>query len=129
MGDNVLILAFVVIVIGGMGSIRGAFVAALLIGIVDTIGRAFLRPTVLAVMSKASADNAGPAIASILIYVLMAMVLVVRPEGLFPAAWAQMSRCSPCENRHRPRCSSCSQLVPVYAAARKYFLLSCSPAS
>lgn len=85
MGDNVLILAFLVIVVGGMGSIRGAFVAALLIGLVDTIGRAFLRPLLATVMAKASADSAGPAIASILIYVLMALVLVYRPQGLFPA--------------------------------------------
>ena len=84
MGDNVLILAFLVIVVGGMGSIRGAFAAALLIGVVDTIGRAFLRPLLATVLAKATADSAGPAIASILIYVLMAAVLVYRPQGLFP---------------------------------------------
>jgi len=84
MGEPVLILAFVVIVIGGIGSIRGAFVAALLVGIVDTMGRAFLRPLFATFMAPAAADNAGPAIASMLIYILMATVLFVRPQGLFP---------------------------------------------
>ena len=84
MGDDVLILAFVVIVIGGIGSIRGAFIAALLIGVVDTMGRAFLRPLLGAVMARSAADNAGPALASMLIYILMAAVLFFRPQGLFP---------------------------------------------
>jgi branched-chain amino acid transport system permease protein len=84
MGENVLILAFVVIVIGGIGSIRGAFVAALIVGIVDAVGRAYLRPLLGALMSRAAADNAGPALASMLIYILMAAVLFVRPQGLFP---------------------------------------------
>jgi len=84
MGENVLILAFVVIVIGGIGSIRGAFAAALLVGFVDTMGRAFLRPLLATVMSHAAADNAGPALASMLIYLLMAAVLFFRPRGLFP---------------------------------------------
>jgi len=85
MGENVLILAFVVIVIGGIGSIRGAFVASLLVGIVDTMGRAFLRPLLATVMAPAAADNAGPALASMLIYILMATVLFFRPQGLFPS--------------------------------------------
>jgi branched-chain amino acid transport system permease protein len=84
MGENVLILAFVVIVIGGIGSIRGAFVAALLVGFVDTMGRAFLRPLLATVMTTTAADNAGPALASMLIYLLMAAVLFFRPRGLFP---------------------------------------------
>jgi len=84
MGENVLILAFVVIVIGGIGSIRGAFVAALLVGIVDAVGRAFLRPLLTLLMSHAAADAAGPALASMVIYILMAAVLFVRPQGLFP---------------------------------------------
>ena len=84
MGESVLILAFVVIVIGGIGSIRGAFVAALLIGIVDAVGRAYLRPVMAMFMSRAAADNAGPALASMLIYIVMAAVLFVRPQGLFP---------------------------------------------
>jgi branched-chain amino acid transport system permease protein len=84
MGDNVLILAFVVIVIGGIGSVRGAFVAALLIGIVDAIGRAFLRPLLALVIRNVAADKAGPALASMLIYIVMAAVLFFRPQGLFP---------------------------------------------
>jgi branched-chain amino acid transport system permease protein len=84
MGDDLLILAFVVIVIGGIGSIRGAFVASILVGVVDTIGRAFLRPFFALFVSGFAADNAGPATASMLIYVLMAAVLFFRPQGLFP---------------------------------------------
>ena len=84
MGDGVLILAIVVIVIGGIGSIRGAFIAAILIGVVDTMGRVFLRPLLATVMAKSAADNAGPALASMAIYILMAVVLYFRPQGLFP---------------------------------------------
>ena len=84
MGDDLLILAFVVIVIGGIGSIRGAFIASVLVGVVDTIGRAFLRQLFALVMSGFAADSAGPATASMLIYVLMAAVLFFRPQGLFP---------------------------------------------
>jgi branched-chain amino acid transport system permease protein len=85
MGDNILILAFVVIVIGGIGSIRGAFVAALLIGLVDTLGRSFSIDILRLIMAPSPARMAGPAIASMLIYVLMAVVLYIRPAGLFPA--------------------------------------------
>jgi branched-chain amino acid transport system permease protein len=85
MGDNILILAFVVIVIGGIGSIRGAFVAALLIGLVDTLGRSFSVDILRLVMAPSPARMVGPAIASMLIYVLMAVILFVRPAGLFPA--------------------------------------------
>jgi len=85
MGDNILILAFVVIVIGGIGSIRGAFIAAPLIGLVDTLGRSFSVDILRLMMGPSSARMAGPAIASMLIYVLMALVLYVRPTGLFPA--------------------------------------------
>jgi branched-chain amino acid transport system permease protein len=84
MGDNILILAFVVIVIGGIGSIRGAFIAALLIGLVDTLGRSFSVDILRLLMGPSSARMTGPAIASMLIYVLMAVVLYVRPAGLFP---------------------------------------------
>ena len=84
MGESVMILAFVAIVIGGIGSIRGAFVAALALGIVDAAGRAYLRPLLALFMSRAAADNAGPALASMSIYILMAAVLFVRPHGLFP---------------------------------------------
>ncbi len=85
MGDNILILAFVVIVIGGIGSIRGAFIAALLIGLVDTLGRSFSIDVLRLVMGPSPARTVGPAISSMLIYVLMAVVLYVRPSGLFPA--------------------------------------------
>jgi branched-chain amino acid transport system permease protein len=84
MGDNILILAFVVIVIGGIGSIRGAFLAALLIGLVDTLGRSFSVDILRLAMGPSPARMVGPAIASMLIYVLMAVVLYVRPSGLFP---------------------------------------------
>lgn len=84
MGDTVLILAFVVIVIGGIGSIRGAFLAALLIGLVDTLGRSFAIDIMRLVMPPSPARTVGPAIASMLIYVLMALVLYFRPAGLFP---------------------------------------------
>ncbi|EDQ34682.1 Branched-chain amino acid ABC-type transport system, permease component [Hoeflea phototrophica DFL-43] len=85
MGEPVLILAFVVIVIGGIGSIRGALVASLIVGLVDTMGR-FLLPTLLSgVMEASAARGIGSAIASMLIYLLMAVVLVFKPKGLFPA--------------------------------------------
>jgi branched-chain amino acid transport system permease protein len=85
MGENILILAFVVIVIGGIGSIRGALVGAVLVGIVDTIGRAFL-PILFGIFFQPRvASAAGPAIASVMIYLLMAVVLFFRPQGLFPA--------------------------------------------
>jgi branched-chain amino acid transport system permease protein len=85
MGDTVLILAFVVIVIGGIGSIRGAFFAALLIGLVDTLGRSFSVDILRLFMGPSPARTVGPAIASMLTYVLMALVLFFRPAGLFPA--------------------------------------------
>src|SRR5256884_2064273 len=85
MGEQILIQVFVVIVIGGIGSIRGALVGAILVGMVDTLGRAFLRPLLSTMVSPNAADAAGPALASILIYVLMAAVLFLRPQGLFPA--------------------------------------------
>src|SRR5438552_16354510 len=85
MGEEILIQVFVVIVIGGIGSIRGAVVGAVVVGMVDTLGRAFLKPFLSTVVSAPAADKAGPALASMLIYLLMAAVLFFRPEGLFPA--------------------------------------------
>lgn len=85
MGDTILILAFVVIVIGGIGSIRGAFLAAILIGLVDTLGRSFSVDVLRLAMNPSAARTVGPAIASMLIYLLMALVLYFRPAGLFPA--------------------------------------------
>jgi branched-chain amino acid transport system permease protein len=80
-----LILAFVVIIIGGIGSIRGAFIAAIIVGLADTMGRVLLPVFLRVFVSDAAADTAGPALASMLIYILMAAILVVRPRGLFPA--------------------------------------------
>ncbi len=86
MGDSVLILAFVVIVIGGIGSVKGAFIGALLVGLVDTMGR-FLLPWVLsAIFSPALAANLGAALSSVAIYILMAVILVVKPQGLVKGA-------------------------------------------
>jgi branched-chain amino acid transport system permease protein len=85
MGENILILAFVVIVIGGIGSIRGALVGAVLVGVVDTIGRAFLPILLGAFFQPRVASAAGPALASVMIYLIMAVVLYFRPQGLFPA--------------------------------------------
>jgi branched-chain amino acid transport system permease protein len=86
MGENILILAFVVIIIGGIGSIRGAFVAAIIVGLIDTLGRAFLPDMLRLMLSANAAQTLGPALSSMSIYVLMAAILVFRPEGLFPAA-------------------------------------------
>jgi len=83
MGENILILAFVIIIIGGIGSIRGAFVAALLVGLIDTIGRAFLPDLLRLFLSYRTASAVTPAISSMMIYLVMAIVLVVRPQGLF----------------------------------------------
>jgi len=83
MGDDILILAFVIIVIGGIGSIKGAFVAAMIVGQIDIIGRAFLPELLKAFLSPASASSAAPAISQVLVYILMAGVLVWRPTGLF----------------------------------------------
>ena len=85
MGEPLLILAFVVIIIGGIGSIRGAFIAAILAGLVDTVGRSYLPELLRAVVSETTADAAGPALASMLIYILMVCILFFKPSGLFPA--------------------------------------------
>ena len=85
MGEQILIQVFVVIVIGGLGSIRGALAGAVIVGVVDTLGRAFLKPTLSTIWGPVVADTAGPALASMLIYLLMAIVLALRPEGLFPS--------------------------------------------
>jgi branched-chain amino acid transport system permease protein len=84
MGDGVLILAFVVIVIGGIGSIRGAFLAAVLVGLIDTLGRAMLPDLLRLVMDASSARQTGAALASMLVYIVMAAILFFSPAGLFP---------------------------------------------
>jgi len=85
MGERILILAFVVIVIGGIGSIRGALLGAMLVGVVDTAGRALIPLLFTHLVGAEAAASAGPAVASILIYLLMAAVLFFKPQGLFPA--------------------------------------------
>jgi branched-chain amino acid transport system permease protein len=84
MGEPILILTLVVIVIGGIGSIRGAFYGALVVGIIDTIGRIFLPIFLRNVLDPSMANAVGPAVASILVYLLMAIVLAFKPDGLFP---------------------------------------------
>jgi branched-chain amino acid transport system permease protein len=85
MGENILILAFVVIVIGGIGSVRGALFGSLLVGVTDTAGRSLIPMLFRHLMGPDAAANAGPALASILIYVLMVAVLFWKPQGLFLA--------------------------------------------
>ncbi|MFK8077768.1 MAG: branched-chain amino acid ABC transporter permease [Granulosicoccus sp.] len=85
MGEPVLILAFVVIVIGGIGSVKGAFVGALLVGLTDTLGGLFLPPLFELFMDASAAASAGSSLASMSIYILMAVVLIVKPTGLFGA--------------------------------------------
>jgi branched-chain amino acid transport system permease protein len=84
MGDTVLILAFVVIVIGGIGSVRGAFLAALLVGLIETLGRSLMPDLMRLFLAPSPARQAGAAIASMLVYIAMAAILAVRPQGLFP---------------------------------------------
>ena len=84
MGDNLLILAFVVIVIGGIGSIRGAFIAAILVGLVETLGRSLVPDVMRLFLSASEARQVGAAIASMLVYIAMAAILAFRPAGLFP---------------------------------------------
>jgi branched-chain amino acid transport system permease protein len=85
MGESILILTFVVIVIGGIGSVRGAVVGALLVGLVDTLGRAFLPQVLRLLLAPATADSVAASLAAMSVYMLMALVLVIKPKGLFPA--------------------------------------------
>jgi hypothetical protein len=96
MGEDVLILTFVVIVVGGIGSVRGALAGALVVGLVDTLGRAFLPGLLGTVLERSEADALGASLATVAIYVLMAAILAVRPRGLFPpgprtSAWPSAS--------------------------------------
>ena len=85
MGEPVLILAFVVIVIGGIGSIKGALIGSILVGLTETLGR-FLLPHFFGLfMSNSEAATVGAALASMLIYIVMALILAFRPQGLFAA--------------------------------------------
>jgi branched-chain amino acid transport system permease protein len=85
MGEQILILTFVVVVIGGLGSVRGAFFGALIVGMVDTMLRAFLPGLLRSLMAASEADALGAGLASMGVYLLMALVLLIRPKGLFPA--------------------------------------------
>lgn len=85
MGDRILITTFVVIVVGGLGSIKGALAGAMLVGMVDTLTRAFLPGALRGVMAAAEADSIGSGLSSMAVFILMAVVLLVRPRGLFPA--------------------------------------------
>lgn len=84
MGNEIIITAFVVIIIGGIGSMKGAFLAAILVGLIDTLGRAFLDDLFKFVMTTNAAETAAPAVSAMLIYIMMAAILAVRPQGLFP---------------------------------------------
>lgn len=84
MGEPVLILTLVVIVIGGIGSIRGAFLGALVVGVVDTMGRIFIPIWLRESLDPAMATAVGPALASMLVYLMMAVILAFKPDGLFP---------------------------------------------
>jgi branched-chain amino acid transport system permease protein len=85
MGEPVLILAFVVIVIGGIGSIKGALIGAVLVGLTDTLGRFLLPKLFTVLLGPAAGATTGAALASMLIYIVMALILAFRPKGLFPA--------------------------------------------
>jgi len=85
MGEDILILTFVVIIIGGLGSVKGSLLAALLVGLVDTYGRAFAPTLLRTVLSPSFADSVGASLSEISIYLLMALVLLWRPRGLFAA--------------------------------------------
>ncbi len=85
MGESVLMLGFVVIVLGGIGSIRGAFWAALLVGFIDTLGRSYITTLLSLLLGSKTGATLGPSLAGMTIYILMATVLAIRPEGLFKA--------------------------------------------
>jgi branched-chain amino acid transport system permease protein len=85
MGERILITTFVVIIIGGVGSVRGAFVGAMLVGMVDSMGRAYAPQILSAILPASVADTLAAGLVSASIYVLMALVLLIWPYGLFPA--------------------------------------------
>ncbi len=86
MGNDIIIIAFVVVIVGGIGSIKGAFYAALIIGLMDTLSRSYLDVLMQLMMPVTYAETAAPAISAMLVYILMAAVLAFRPQGLFPPA-------------------------------------------
>ncbi|MYB35623.1 MAG: branched-chain amino acid ABC transporter permease [Gammaproteobacteria bacterium] len=86
MGNDIIIIAFVVVIVGGIGSVKGAFYASILIGLIDTLGRSYLDDLLKIFMSLDHAETAAPALSAMLVYILMAVVLAFRPQGLFPPA-------------------------------------------
>ena len=86
MGNDIIIVAFVVVIVGGIGSVKGAFYAALILGLIDTMSRSYLDAVLKLAMPVTYAETAAPALSSMLIYILMAAVLAFRPQGLFPPA-------------------------------------------
>ena len=84
MGEQILITTFVVIVVGGIGSIRGAFIGSLLIGLCVTLGRAYAPMLLKTWLSGPIADGLAATLASVIVYLVMALILIVRPRGLFP---------------------------------------------
>ena len=89
MGNEIIIIAFVVVIVGGIGSVKGAFYAALLIGLIDTLGRSYLDSFLKLSMSNQVAETAAPALSAMMIYILMAGILAFRPQGLFPPSSRQ----------------------------------------
>ena len=86
MGNDIIIIAFVVVIVGGIGSVKGAFYAALILGLMDTLSRSYLDLLLKLVMPSNYAETAAPALSAMLVYILMAAVLAFRPQGLFPPA-------------------------------------------
>jgi len=86
MGNDIIIVAFVVVIVGGIGSVKGAFCAALILGLIDTLSRSYLDALLKLAMPVTYAETAAPALSAMLIYILMAAVLAFRPQGLFPPA-------------------------------------------
>ena len=89
MGNDIIIVAFVVVIVGGIGSVKGAFYAALILGLLDTLSRSYLDLVLQWFMPVTYAETAAPALSAMLIYILMAAVLAFRPQGLFPPAGAK----------------------------------------
>ena len=89
MGNDIIIVAFVVVIVGGIGSVKGAFYAALILGMLDTLSRSYLDVVLQLMMPVTYAETAAPALSAMLIYILMAAVLAFRPQGLFPPAGAK----------------------------------------
>ena len=89
MGNDIIITAFVVVIVGGIGSVKGAFYASLLLGLMDTLSRSYLDDLMKLFVSNEAAETAAPAISAMLIYILMAGILAFKPQGLFPPAGAK----------------------------------------